>query len=57
MEQMKEYVNEQNKTNSQKRDCVKDKKEVCTMIDKFQKDHLELRDDHRESKARLRTLE
>ena len=54
---MKDYINEVNKTNSQKRDCTKDKKDLITMIEKFQKELLDLRDDHRSSKDRIRTLE
>lgn len=54
---MKDYVGEANRSNSQKRDCLKDKKETITMVEKLQKDLLELRDDHRWSKDRLRSLE
>ena len=54
---MKDFIADANRSNSQKRDCLKDKKETITMIEKLQKDLLELRDDHRSSKDRLRTLE
>ena len=54
---MKDFINEANKTNSQKRDCTKDKKDVITMIEKLQKELLDLRDDHRSSKDRIRALE
>ena len=57
LESMKEFVAELNKNNSQKRDCLKDKKETHAMIEKTQKELLDLRDDHRNSKERIRSLE
>ena len=57
MEKLKEWVAEVNRENSKKRDCLKDKKELTAMNDKVARDLLELRDDHRSSKDRLRTLE
>ena len=57
VESMKEYVGEVNKSNSQKRDCLKDKKELEKHIEKLQKELLDLRDDHRNSKERIRNLE
>ena len=57
MEHMKDYVGEENKQNSQKRDCAKDKREVEKMFEKLQKELLDLRDDHRNSKERIRILE
>ena len=57
IETMKEYVQEVNNVNSQKRDCLKDKKEMNVLFDKLQKELLDLRDDHRNSKERIRHLE
>ena len=57
MEALKAWVAEVNKENSKKRDCLKDKKELITMNEKVAKDLLEVRDDHRSSKDRLRSLE
>ena len=57
VENIKSWVAEVNKENSKKRDCLKDKKEMIAMNDKVAKDLLELRDDHRSSKDRLRSLE
>lgn len=46
-----------NAENSQKRDCLKDKTELEEMIEKTQKELLDLRDDHRHSKERVNKLE
>ena len=54
---LKDYVRDCNKQNSLKRDCVKDRKDLQTLAEKIQKDMMELRDDHRTSKDRLRGLE
>ena len=57
LDSLRDYIGEGNKTNAQKRDCLKDKKETISMVEKLQKEFLDLRDDHRESKQRLRNLE
>ena len=54
---MKDYVVDVSKSGSQKRDCLKDKKGLQDQLEKLQKDLLDLRDDHRNSKERLRTAE
>lgn len=54
---MKDYVKELNKSNSQKRDCVKDKREINAIFEKFQREFLDLRDDHRGSKDRIKISE
>ena len=46
-----------NAENSQKRDCLKDRKDMERMCDKIQQDMKDLRDDHRASKDRIRVLE
>lgn len=54
---VKDYVKELNKSNSQKRDCVKDKREMNAIFEKFQREFLDLRDDHRGSKDRIKISE
>lgn len=54
---LKDHIAEVNKSNSQKRDCLKDKKEMEKSFEKLQKELLDLRDDHRNSKERIRNLE
>ena len=53
IEKMHDYVHEVNKTNSQKRDCAKDVKEMMSLFEKIKKDLLNLRDDHANSKERI----
>lgn len=57
VELMKEFVSESIKSNSQKRDCAKDKREFQAAIEKLSKELLDLRDEHRNSKERIRILE
>jgi len=57
VEAVKKVFNELNESNSQKRDCLKDKKSVEKQFEKLQKELLDLRDDHRNSKDRIRNLE
>ena len=54
---MQDYVHEVNKSASLKKECAKDKKEVLSMFTKLQKDILNLRDDHLNSKERVTICE
>ncbi len=57
LESIKDHVADVNRSNSQKRDCLKDKKETERHVEKMQKELMDLRDDHRNSKERIRSLE
>lgn len=57
LNETKQWFESLNQANSQKRDCLKDRKELEQMVEKMQKELLDLRDDHRYSKERLRAIE
>ena len=57
LDRLKDYVIEMNKANSKINNCLKDKKDLEKSFEKLEQELMNLRDDHRNSKERLRNAE